>query len=122
MPSAQTFRREPTCAIQYFGASARATLEGIPSRDGWTTHARVRCRQRGIPQNMADLLLDWGCFEHLPGGNERVSFRKRDLEKLHKALPKPDWLAVEKQRRLYAVLDGGTLVTIGHRTGHMKRK
>ncbi|MFM8899704.1 MAG: hypothetical protein ACKOF9_07125 [Burkholderiales bacterium] len=83
-------------------------------------HPRQINHLRALVSNSG--LLDWGCFEHLPGGNERVSFRKRDLDKLHKSLPKPQWLAVEKQRKLYAVLDGGTLITIGHRHGHMKRK
>ena len=113
MQAAQDFR---------FQVRQGAQAKAMPDRHGWTHHANARCRQRGIRQVVADLLLDWGCFEHLQGGNERVSFRKRDLDKLHKALPKPQWLAVEKQRKLYAVLDGGTLITIGHRHGHMKRK
>jgi hypothetical protein len=105
-----------------FQVSQGAQAPAMPSRQGWTRHANTRCHQHGIRQDVTDLLLDWGCFEHLQRGIEWVSFRKRDLDRLHKTLPKPQWLAVEKQRKLYAVLDGDTLITIGHRHGHMKRK
>lgn len=98
-----------------------AQTQAMQGCQGWTRHSKARCRQRDISQAMADVLLGWGCFKHLLGGIERVSFRKRYMDKLYKALPKPQWLAVEKQLRLYAVLDGGTLITIGHRYGHMKR-
>lgn len=87
-----------------------------------TSHAQTRLQQRGIPQQIADLLLDWGFYEPIKRQRDRVTLRRRDLDRLRQQLPKPQWLEVEKRRKLFAVVghDGG-VITIGHNSWHLAR-
>jgi hypothetical protein len=89
----------------------------------WTQHARVRLQQRGITQVSAELLLDWGYYEPISGSKCRVFFRKRDLHRLQATLPKPQWLALENRKQLFAVVSGDDeVITIGHRRQHLVRQ
>jgi len=89
-----------------------------------THHAETRLQQRGIPQQVFDMLMEWGhCCRLADGAGKLVIFRKQDLARLKRLLPKPQWLDVERRSRLYAVLsEDGAVVTAGHRYRHLLRQ
>ncbi len=96
----------------------------LPPEDWrFTHHAKARSKQRGVDGAALQALLDWGkAYPCGGGGRELVLFRKRDLDKLSQHLPKAERLAVEKQRRLFAVVgQDGAVVTVGHRSRHIWR-
>jgi len=115
VPSAP--RAYPLPGTRIAGEAPTPPLEG-----SWTQHAHARLQQRGIPQRMADLLLDWGSYEPIKRQRDRVTLRRRDLQRLRAQLPKRQWLEVEKRRNLFAVVghDGG-VITIGHNNWHLVR-
>lgn len=102
---------------------ASNTEEARPSDWPLTHHAKARVRQRGVRYEVLDMLLDWGTVYHCGHGScDMVLFRKRDVDKLIDHLPKAERLAIEKQRRLFAVLGrDNQVVTVGHRSRHTVR-
>lgn len=89
----------------------------------WSLHAQARLQQRGIPRDAADILLEWGTQAHTGiNGRETLFFRKSDLQRLARDLPKAQWLSLEKRRHLFAVMGSdGAVVTVGFRVRHMSR-
>lgn len=101
----------------------QAEFDHAPQGWRWTHHAQARVKQRGVQSPALQALLDWGTsYPCGGGGRDLLIFRNRDIDKLMQNLPKAERLAVEKQRRLFAVLGGdGAVVTVGHRTRRLRR-
>lgn len=77
----------------------------------FTDHARARMQQRGIRPDAIEALLDYGCARHLHSdGRELLFFDKKARARLAKA----------SLRRTYAILAGGTVITVGHRYRRVK--
>ena len=84
-----------------------------------TQHSCVRMKQRGVDQQMLDLLLDFGSIVPAGGANyicfdncswEQVN-RQVDLNKINRS----------KLRKLYAVEIGGRIVTVAHRLKRIRK-
>lgn len=82
-------------------------------------HSNLRMQQRGITQRDIDVLLQFGHSE-FHRGREIVSFDRRS------------WLTLlnskqivlsecERLRKQYVILDGGTVITVAHKTKHFKK-
>ncbi|MFZ4380683.1 MAG: hypothetical protein ACOYO0_01800 [Sandarakinorhabdus sp.] len=80
-----------------------------------TRHARERCQQRSIPEEIIDLLLDFACSTYCGNGCERYAFCRRSWRKAAQALGK-NVASMEHFRHAYLVLAGdGSVVTAGWR-------
>ena len=67
-----------------------------------TKHARIRQRQRGIPELCLNIIQEHGRCERAPGGATKVSFGKREYQR-----------TVEQLKRVIQMLDkakGGTII------------
>jgi hypothetical protein len=85
-----------------------------------STHATVRCQQRGIPTLVLDLLLEFGQREHDHAGAEIVFFDHR----ARKRIESYSGGLISKQNEFldsYAVLADGNIVTVGHRYKRINR-
>lgn len=85
-----------------------------------TKHAAVRQQQRGIPQLMVDLLLDFGSSE--PSGNGTFLFffdkpAKRRLESYVGPLAKN----FQEYLDVYAIVTDKAVITTGHRQSRIHR-
>ena len=47
-----------------------------------TKHAKMRIRQRGLPEILPAVLQAWGCLEQAPGGTERIFLGKKEANRL----------------------------------------
>jgi hypothetical protein len=47
-----------------------------------TAHAVKRCRQRGIPEYLLEIIQDYGSRKQRPYGAKLVSIGKKDLDKI----------------------------------------
>ena len=85
-----------------------------------TTHATVRCQQRGVSPFLIDLLLRFGRREHDHQGAEIVFFdrrAKKDVESytggsIGRLSEQMDW---------YAVVSDGCVITVGVRYKKINR-
>jgi hypothetical protein len=79
-----------------------------------TEHAAVRSQQRGIPRIVLDLLLQFGCHEYDHAGAEIIYFDRRSKKSV---MSYTGGLISRLSDHLdsYAVLVGGTVVTVGTR-------
>lgn len=79
-----------------------------------TEHAAIRSQQRGIPPIVLDLLLQFGCHEYDHVGAEIVYFDRRSKKSVESYT---GGLISKLSDHLnsYAVLDGGTVITVGTR-------
>ncbi len=79
-----------------------------------TTHAAIRCQQRGIPPLVVDLLLEFGCREHDHAGAEIVYFDRRAKKRIESYV---GGLISKLSEHLdsYAVLADGIVITVGTR-------
>jgi len=86
-----------------------------------TEHAKIRMQQRAISAEMLDKLLEFGEIKFNGNGTEIVTFPKRIVKKLKTELPHREFVSLEKHLKIYAVLTtDDQLVTVGHRTRHLK--
>ncbi len=86
-----------------------------------TQHARTRMQQRAISENLLETLLDFGEIKFNGNGTEIVTFPKRVVKRLKEALPHREFVSLEKHLKVYAILTtDDDLVTVGHRTRHLK--
>lgn len=84
-------------------------------------HARARMQQRAISYDLLEKLLDFGEIKFNGNGTEIVTFPKRVVKKLKNELSHREFVALEKHLKIYAVLSvDDQLVTVGHRTRHLK--
>lgn len=86
-----------------------------------TQHARARMQQRAISNDLLEKLLDFGEIKFNGNGTEIVTFPKRVIKKLKTVLPHREFVDLERHMKIYAVLTtDDELVTVGHRTRHLK--
>ena len=85
----------------------------------YSQHALQRMQQRGISEQVVEVLLSFGC-SHYHKGREVVFLDHHSLARLDRS---GDWSRQDCQqlRRHYLVLQGCEVVTVGHRTTHFKR-
>lgn len=91
-------------------------------RQGVSAHAQARLQQRAIPPLVLDLLQEFGSGFRSHGA-ERLIFDKAAVKRLKRHLGGDRGLRViERWLRVYAVVgDSGHLVTVAHRTRHLRR-
>ena len=86
-----------------------------------TQHARARMQQRAISAELLEILLEFGEIKFNGRGTEIVTFPKRAIKKLKTELPHHSFVSLEKHLNVYAVLSkDDALITVGHRTKHLK--
>lgn len=89
---------------------------------GMTLHALARMQQRGIPEQVLNLLLDFGQSQHDHRGAEILYFGKRALRQVERAAGHSALREVERHRRVYAVVTSeGGVSTVGHRNRKLNR-
>jgi hypothetical protein len=107
-----------SCAVEkgeYLGHRHQSENMG-PAQPHLTNHASVRARQRGISCIVLACLVRYGRREHDHRGAEIVVHDRDSLEDVRRLESKDLWLAVERARELYAVVDSdGWVITVGHR-------
>ena len=79
-----------------------------------TTHAAVRCQQRGISPFMVDLLLRFGRREHDHKGAEIVFFDRRAKKEVE-SYTGGTIGKLSEQMDSYAIVSDGCVITVGMR-------
>lgn len=86
-----------------------------------TQHAGLRMRQRGIPELVVDLLLQFGASERAGDGSLKYFFDKPARRKI-KAYVGPMAGALEVHMDTYAVVGPAQqVITVGHRVKRISR-
>ena len=86
-----------------------------------TQHAKARMQQRAISADLLEMLLEFGEIKFNGRGTEIVTFPKRVIKKLKTELPHQSFVSIEKHLNVYTVLSNDdALITVGHRTKHLK--
>jgi hypothetical protein len=81
-----------------------------------TEHAAARLRQRGIPGELLDLLVEYGHERHDGHGARVLAFNKKARAKLKRALGPKGYARWESRLNVYAVVSlDEALITVGHR-------
>jgi len=80
-----------------------------------TSHATVRCQQRGIPPLVIDWLHQFGeeRFDHR--GAAILHFSKRSIRRLERAVGRQPVSKMKEYLRCYAVISNGHVITAGKR-------
>ena len=79
-----------------------------------TTHAEIRCQQRGIPPLIIEWLLDFGTPVHNHGA-EIYHFDKKSKKAIKKYAGKRILSMLDQYMDAYLVFAAGRVVTAGHR-------
>lgn len=80
-----------------------------------TSHAIVRCRQRGIPEDLIEIILNLGHTKRLPHGAIGRSINKRDCDRMiHELKRLIHRIEKLKMSGVYIVTsdDTGTIITV----------
>jgi hypothetical protein len=85
-----------------------------------TTHATVRCQQRGVSPFVIDLLLRFGRREHDHHGAEIVFFDRR-AKKAVESYTGGTIGKLNEQMDSYAVVSEGCVITVGVRHQKINR-
>lgn len=80
-----------------------------------TRHAQVRAQQRGITEEIIDLLLSYGKSVYDKKGGEIVYFDKACRKRIKKSIGVNAIRVMGKQLNAYLVLCGSQVVTVGWR-------
>jgi len=81
-----------------------------------TEHADARLRQRGIPEELLGLLVEFGHERHDGHGARVLAFNKKARGRLRRALGPKVYARWESRLNVYAVVSlDESLVTVGHR-------
>jgi len=85
----------------------------------YSQHALQRMQQRGITEQVVEALLAFGCSLYHKG-REVVFLDHHSLARLGHC---GEWSRQDclQLRRHYLVMQGGEVITVGHRTTHFKR-
>lgn len=84
-----------------------------------TRHAQKRLQQRGIPESLVDVLIDFGHTSKTSKGCEIVFLTQRDKRQIAGSLPKHN--SCTRVGNTYLVLDpSGNVITAGHRYRRIK--
>lgn len=88
-----------------------------------TEHATARLRQRGIPLELLDLLVEYGEEWHDGHGARIMGFSRRTRARMKRDLGKKAFARWESRLNVYAVVAGNdALVTVGHRIQRLHRE
>ena len=88
-----------------------------------TEHATARLRQRGIPLELLELLVEYGEERYDGHGARVLGFSKRTRERLRKDVGKKVYARWESRLNVFAVVaDNEALVTVGHRIHRQHRR
>lgn len=85
-----------------------------------TTHANVRCQQRGVSPLVVDLLLRFGRREHDHAGAEVVYFDRRAKKEVE-SYTGGSIRKLSEQMDSYAVVSDGCVITVGIRYKKINR-
>ena len=111
-------QKKSVSATRISGGVRDAGLCGLQLTD----HASARVRQRGISSEVLGCLIQYGRREHDHKGAEVVVHDRESLDDVRRLEPKGLWLAAERARDLYAVIDSsGWVITAGHRNRRVIR-
>ncbi|KMK66006.1 DUF4258 domain-containing protein [Puniceibacterium sp. IMCC21224] len=80
-----------------------------------TRHAERRANQRGINRETIETLLAFGAAQQAHGA-EKVFMNRAARTKAKKELGRAKYAQIERDLDAYLVVDGETIVTVGHRT------
>ncbi len=80
-----------------------------------TTHAKIRCQQRGISRLVADYLIEYGEANYASHGAIKITLTKRNSAKIIRSLKKTI-NNIERARSITLVEKGGVILTGYHRT------
>lgn len=84
-----------------------------------TRHAQKRLQQRGIPESLVDVLIDFGHTSKTSKGCEIVFLTERDKRQIAGSLAQQN--VCSRVGNTYLVLDPcGNVVTAGHRYRRIK--
>lgn len=86
-----------------------------------TDHAKRRCQQRGISTRTIDLILTHGERHLCRDACSSVYLTNKSIAKVRHFLPKADVIQMEKQRRVYLIVDEHDAVVITTYWGHGSR-
>lgn len=87
-----------------------------------THHAARRLQQRGIPEDVLPLLMQFGAHEYDKRGARLVYLTQRSRERLRKTLGPEHYGRLTPALDVYAVVDSnGVVLTVGHRTHRINR-
>lgn len=79
-----------------------------------TNHALIRAQQRGIPQNILDIIIEIGTPIKKPGGAVEYLLRKKDKYKLQSELKKFIQNIDKAEGDAVLTIDG-KIITVYHR-------
>ena len=83
-----------------------------------TKHGQARMQQRGISEEMLDLLFEYGVTEHRCAADVTY-FNKKSFQRL-KQSGRCNTNEMERLKKAYVVECDGYVVTVGHRIKRMK--
>jgi hypothetical protein len=87
-----------------------------------TIHAQARLQQRGIPQEVIEMLLDFGRENYDRRGGRVMYFDHHLRKQLVRHLGAKAYKRMESHLSAYAVISlDGSILTVGHRTKHITR-
>jgi len=87
-----------------------------------THHAARRLQQRGIPEDVLPLQVQFGAHEYDKRGAKLVYLTHKSRERIRRRVGAEHYSRLEPVLDIYAVVDtDGTVVTVGHRTHRINR-
>ncbi|OYD53807.1 hypothetical protein CGK74_11415 [Thauera propionica] len=87
-----------------------------------THHAARRLQQRGIPDDILPLLMQFGAREYDKRGAKLIYLTHKGRERIRRTVGADLYNRLEPVLDIYAVVDtAGTVVTVGHRTHRINR-
>ena len=86
-----------------------------------SNHMVVRSQQRGIPEEMVDVLIDFGDSSYTNGGAISYCMSKKSKKRAMAGLGGAKYRELEHWMDCYTVVSpGGTVLTIAHRLNHRR--
>lgn len=86
----------------------------------FSNHAVNRCRERGIPEALADIVVRYGKLEY-HRGKEIFALDKKGRREAVRYLGSLYKGSESALKGIYVVADGDTVVTVARQTTHHKR-
>lgn len=82
----------------------------------FTKHALKRCQQRAIPQELCDLVLDFGDYRYDKHGARIWFMTKKTMERIEKQVGVQGAKELEKKKNIFLVeaIDTNAVITVGH--------
>lgn len=82
----------------------------------YTKHALRRCQQRAIPQDLCELVLDFGEYRYDKHGARIWFLTKKTIQKLERNLGSDVSKKLERKRNIFIVeaLDSSSVITVGY--------